>query len=238
MDALVGDHQRARLSLVEHGQRAEVTPEGLVAEAASFEVQQHAVLAVVEGQVGELVRVRVWDPWRGSGGCRTRHSARPTRRRRQTPAASRLPRCWCWLATADHVRRGRCARPADRGPSEAARGEERRARGSPRSPAPVSISAPTTAPSSRTSRRGRERTRSSPLTHEALASQQVVGHVRGAAAAVSQDRPGLPTWTSRDRIQSSASLQCSTTRRVSSGSASGFTSRMTSTVGAVHMNPA
>ena len=59
--ALVGHEERPSLGLLEDAQRAEVVTERLVAEAAALEVQQHAVLAVVEGQVGELERVAVRD---------------------------------------------------------------------------------------------------------------------------------------------------------------------------------
>lgn len=149
------------------------------------------MLAVVEGQVGALVRVRLWD----LGGDQV--AVEPGIRLAQRGAGGKpQPQAVSHAVGVGSQRQITCGGAEVLGPqiavpSEAARGEERRARGSPRSPAPVSISAPTTAPSSRTSRRGRERTRSSPLTHEALASQQVVGHVRGAAAAASQDRHRL-----------------------------------------------
>ena len=56
---LVGDHQRAPLTLLEDLERVEVVAERLVAEAVPVEVDDDAVLAVVEGQLDELERVRV-----------------------------------------------------------------------------------------------------------------------------------------------------------------------------------
>ena len=62
--ALVGDQQCPRVGLIEHVQRAQVIADRLVAEALPAAVEQHPVLGVVEGQVRELVRVRVDDPGR------------------------------------------------------------------------------------------------------------------------------------------------------------------------------
>ena len=98
VDALVVDEQRARLRLVEHVERVEVIADRLVAEPLALEVEQDPVLAVVEGQIGELVGVGVGD-LRGdqvaveAGVRRSERGARPRGR-----AAGRRRRCWGWPA--------------------------------------------------------------------------------------------------------------------------------------------
>jgi hypothetical protein len=62
IDPLIGDQQGPGFGLSQDRHRAQVIPFGLVHEPLTVEVQQEAVLAVIEGQLGKQRRLNERDP--------------------------------------------------------------------------------------------------------------------------------------------------------------------------------
>ena len=191
--ALVGDQQRPRVGLIEHVQRAQVIADRLVAEALTAAVEQHPVLGVVEGQVRELVRVRVDDPGRDqvaveAGVGRARGRTRGLGEAQAVAGAVEV------RAQRDVPRRGRDVLGAQVGiAAEAAGGEQRAARANgARAGGRLDLGADDGTVLREQPERVAAHQHLAALAHEAVAGEQEVRHVGGAPAPVAEhgDRLG------------------------------------------------
>ena len=243
MHALVVDEQRARLGLLDERERRDVVPDRLIAESLALEVEQHPMLAVVEGAVDELggvgerhvrdhhvaVEAGVLEPERGAG-------------REPEPQAvtGALPVC-----PQRHVARLRMDQLGSQIgiPAEASAGQQRV--DGPDHPALAGavddLGSDDRAIFHQQSLDGRLREQSRPfrLSHDPLAAHHQTGHVNRIAPAETEHTDRFPR--SRRRATAPTRARARTPRPAvpsSAGSASGFSRRITSSLGAVHTNPA
>ena len=212
----------------------------LVAEPLALEVEQDPVLAVVEGEIGELVRVVVGDLRRDQVAVEAgvRRSERGTRRQAEAKAVADAVRVRAQRQIGGERADVLC--PQGRIAPEAAGGEQRGAGADHTllARSALDLGADHGSVLDQQPLRRAPREHLAALSHQPVAGEQIVGHVGLGSPPVTEhgDRVGdMDTERAHPFDCIAVTLDDSVE---SSGSASGLTSRMTSTVGAVHTKPA